>query len=103
MFNAFSSLLNVPLVPWNEWLSRLENNGGDPAKNPAVHLLDFYHGSTASGEEYREALGMPLLDLSEAVKSSANLADPSLPQVSRQDAEQWFGYWRRKGLVAAKS
>jgi len=102
VFDTFSSLLNVPLVSWTEWLSKLEKDNSTPQTNPALHLLDFFRGCSPVGLENREALGIPFLDISEALKCSSTLSDSSLPRVAREDAEGWVAYWRSKNLLVTQ-
>ncbi|KAF8576738.1 acetyl-CoA synthetase-like protein [Ramaria rubella] len=99
VFDVFSSILNVPLVSWNEWLAKLEKDKNGPEINPALHLLQFFRDAPPMVSEGREALGVPLLDLTEALVASLTLSDPSLPQISSVDAERWIKYWKRTGYL----
>ncbi|KAF8580393.1 acetyl-CoA synthetase-like protein [Ramaria rubella] len=94
VFSVFASMLHVPLVPWEEWVIMLETDTTGPESNPAVHLLDFFRSASSKPMQGREALGSPLLDLTEALKASPTLVNPSLPHISEIDAENWIKYWK---------
>ncbi|KAF8578531.1 acetyl-CoA synthetase-like protein [Ramaria rubella] len=101
VFNVFASMLHVPLVPWDEWVKRLETDTTGPEGNPALHLLNLFLRASPKATEGREALGPPLLDLTEALKGSPTLANPSLPRISKADAEGWVKYWKSVGFLTA--
>ncbi|KIJ30734.1 hypothetical protein M422DRAFT_783906 [Sphaerobolus stellatus SS14] len=61
-----AGILDVPIIPFDEWLRRLEavpRTSEALHNNPALHLLDFYHVSAPpkdmAGQEEREAMGWP--------------------------------------------
>jgi len=101
VFDAFSAQLKVPLVSWNEWLSKLEKDDSGPETNPALHLLDFFRRCGPTASENRTSLGVSLMDLREALKSSPALSDPCLATISGLDAERWVAFWRRTGFLSA--
>lgn len=106
--------LGVPLVPYDEWFSRLESSANDyeSHSNPrskapnkyggelsALRLVDFYRlGSSESKERSRSGMESMGLIVKVATQKGAN-ASPSLtpgacPQISLEDIERWMEYWR---------
>lgn len=96
---AFASLLKVPLVSWDQWLSELLKDSIKPDNNPAALLADFFCESPPTGMENREGHGMPALDLKEALKASPTLSDPCLPRVGPVDVERWVDFWTCQKLL----
>jgi hypothetical protein len=64
---------DVPLVPWAEWLGRLEKS--EPStlenENAALRLLGFY--KAARVDDYRDAGGISRYDLTIAMSETAVL------------------------------
>lgn len=106
---ALSSELAVPLVPYHEWLSKLEHlalaqkEDTDTSLNAvaALRLLNFYRslGLKMDGtvENSCEAFGLPRLSTENAVKASSTLADSE--QLGGVDAKLWVSYWRAVGFM----
>ncbi|KII90166.1 hypothetical protein PLICRDRAFT_40364 [Plicaturopsis crispa FD-325 SS-3] len=76
--------LNVPVVPYEQWLKALEAQKDSSPEHPAVRLLDFF----------RHLERLPALDVTSIKSVSSSLADPELPQLGEKDVESWLGYWR---------
>lgn len=103
VFVPLSKILDVPLVPYTEWLSCLQKLVDDHPESevelmrqvPALKLLDFYRGSIHQFDKPgTEAMGLPLLSTTNAVKNSTTLADIDLPAIGAEDARKWLDYWR---------
>ncbi|KAL7278170.1 hypothetical protein ACG7TL_008143 [Trametes sanguinea] len=97
--------LGVPLVPYPEWLSALENSvsGKDGMAdvelmkaNPALRLLNFFKG-LKMGEEDREPLGIVYLSTEKATKASETLAN--LPLLNAESAKAWLAAWKKSGFI----
>ncbi|KAF8880544.1 hypothetical protein BD779DRAFT_1675887 [Infundibulicybe gibba] len=110
LFESISSLLEIPLVSYPEWLSALEASmhrvGSDEeaAVNPALRLLDFYQSANkplASGDA--EALGFPRLSTTIALGAISSLQPGKLRRLGRVDVEQWLTYWKSLGLIEGTS
>ncbi|KAF8510926.1 hypothetical protein BU17DRAFT_55015 [Hysterangium stoloniferum] len=101
VFSIFSEKLHIPLIPWDEWVKRLDNGRID--ENPALHLLGFFQQATPLPIENKESLGIPYLDLTEALLASSTLSDKSLPQISGRDAVAWITHWRDIGFLTRGS
>ncbi|KIM81361.1 hypothetical protein PILCRDRAFT_821447 [Piloderma croceum F 1598] len=106
LFEAFSDTLNIPLVPFAEWLARLEKSrealatasAEEEAKairnNPALRLIEFFRGISS-----HEATSLSL-SLDEAEKASETLRDENLSQLSVADVKLWVSYWRGTGSLS---
>jgi hypothetical protein len=101
-----SDALNVPVVPYNEWLARLEASPAtDEAlhRNPALHLVGFYRVSAPPSDEKgiqdREAMGMAMYETKKTVSDAPSLRPQTLPQLGKYDVNLWIGYWRSKGVL----
>ncbi|KAF8488261.1 acetyl-CoA synthetase-like protein [Gautieria morchelliformis] len=103
IFMTAANILQLPLIPYTEWLSRLEalqRSGRDPAdSNPALRLLDFFRSGSellpdGSGRYQRFT---PSLQSSYACQVSATLANVDC--LDKRCIEQWLGYWRGVGFL----
>ena len=59
--------------------------------NPALRLLDFF--TNANVDAVGEALGVPNMDLTKAVKVAPALSEDNLPQLNEVDVSKWLAYW----------
>ena len=94
---------NIPLVPWTEWLDRLEKS--EPStlenENAALRLLGFY--KTAKLEEHRDAGGVSQYDLSIAMSETAVLGPENLSDISTDDVQRWLDFWESIGCISYKT
>lgn len=99
VISAVSNALELPLVPYAEWVQSLQKSGeGLDAKqeatalrtNPALRLLDFF--TDVDAELHGEALGVPIMDLTKAVEVAPALNADNLPQLSEADVSKWVAY-----------
>lgn len=100
-----SEALMVPLVPYHQWLSRLEqwdsNSISHREENPAIRLLDFYRSSakvTHPGDA--EAFGFPRLSTVRAVEAAPSLRPANLQPLGQDDILSWIKYWKKKGFLS---
>lgn len=93
--------LGVPVVPYAEWLAKLEKTLAAEAarENPALRLIGFYRAAGRGDNPDREAFSNARLEKKQAVKASETLGDPSLPVLGKADTDRWLGYWRRIGVL----
>ena len=110
IFEAFSTILNIPLVPYTEWVARLEKSGEVLAtasaeeeatairNNPALRLIEFFRGISMDVDPSKE-MGLPSLSLDEAKNASKTLRDEKLCPLSVADVKQWISYWRGTGSL----
>lgn len=94
LFKYISATLGVELVPYSDWLSRLQASETHKAvgQNPALRLLDFYK-SVPTESKSTEAAGLPILATDAARKVSHTLGDENLRPVGPEDAKKWLDYW----------
>ena len=109
---AVGAALNVPLVSYAVWLSKLEQYaaqslseaGAAPTQAVrslrALHLLPMYRGMGEKVGRGRRALGMADMDVARATAASPTLADPELRQLGATDVQAWLVYWRKVGLFS---
>jgi hypothetical protein len=105
IFQHFSTILGVPIVEYEQWLSKLEEEAanGDQkiTDNPALHLLDFFRsGNKHLVSEEGESLGLPMLDTSTAVQVAPSMRYGKL---GKDDVEMWVAYWRKVGFLTKNS
>jgi hypothetical protein len=102
-----ASSLNVPLVPYSEWISKLSeehktqsysetNLEKAQATNPALRLFGFYQ-SARIGPEW-EPLGVARLETRRAVRVSNVLAEGARP-LDEENVRKWLGSWRASGFL----
>lgn len=94
LFKYIATTLNVDLVPYADWLARLQASETHKAvgQNPALRLLDFYK-SVPTDTDSTEAAGLPKLVTDAARKASPALADGNLQPVGPEEAQKWLNYW----------
>ncbi|KAH9841056.1 uncharacterized protein C8Q71DRAFT_436612 [Rhodofomes roseus] len=96
--------LDVSLVPFAEWLSRLEALHDAPPRRPdartevellrtvrALRVLPWYQGLQTS-RSGTEALGFPALSVARAKELSPVLAEAA--SLSSEDVRKWLAFWR---------
>ena len=108
LIGSAASWLNVPLVPFPEWLSRLteeyKKSQSHPdanlermqASNPALRLFSFYD-TARIGPEW-EPLGAARLDVSRAVRVSKVLAEIAKP-LGEENVRKWLAAWCSSGFL----
>ena len=96
--------LQVPLVPYHEWLSAMEQSLDSTQltqveimrNNPALRILDFFRGVRFG--ENREPLGVVRLDTRKAQRVATAI---DLTQLRPGLQDEWLTAWRVSGLVLA--
>lgn len=112
IFSSFASVLNIPIIPYSEWLARLDQSAEDSGgasdadnfrRNPGLRLLDWYHSAFAHDNDgpCADAMGFPKFDLTNALAASRVLADDSLPRLDIGDVKLWVDYWKSVGFLPA--
>jgi hypothetical protein len=98
VFNHFSKLLNVPLVPYAEWLQKLEDQltvtGSDLH---ALRLLSMYRNIKLEWGFETEAT------LANVANENSKKGSPTLrnaPQLTIENADRWMDYWRSIGFIS---
>ncbi|EED82934.1 predicted protein [Postia placenta Mad-698-R] len=101
IMEPLASKLNVPLVPYVEWLARLESLAEDgdvhathagKTDKAALRLLYVYRKAFATPERLEESMGlMP--------RVAMDKAEGSTQQLGPEDVERWLSYWRVTGFM----
>lgn len=101
-----ADILDVPVIPYDEWLNRLEASSTtdeDLHRNPALHLIGFYRVSATPKDANRigerEALGLAMYETQSTVADASCLMPERLPQMGKEDISRWIDYWKRKGAL----
>lgn len=93
--NTASDILDVPIIPYKEWVSKLHVAAKDadseaPKRNPAIKLLQFFENDLA--EESNIVIAT---EKAVAVSPTLRMAR----KLRREDVEMWIGYWKTVGLL----
>lgn len=102
ILRSLASTLEIPLVPYAEWIAKLEAAATDVEArnndNPAVQLLEFFRskGDIVNVDD-EEAMFGTSLATTRATALASTLQ--SLPQLRSEDAGQWVAYWRKIGFL----
>lgn len=111
IMNPISKALHLPLVPYAEWLARLEKSRftiKTPSdveemkhRNPAWSLIDLFRSMKAHRSEapWRRAAGQTVLDMSHSLSAAPCLSEENLPELNGEDAINWLQFWRRIGVL----
>ena len=111
VIEAFAEELGLPVVPYDDWLSTLEESGRalDTSsqtqdaveqaleQNPALRLLAFFAAARDRALAEYEPLGVPRLatEKARAVSVTLNIAR----QINGEDVKRWVAYWRSTGFI----
>lgn len=110
IISSASSILNVPVVPYSEWLAKLagfstssgRRDEAEAARRvPALRLLEFYQlmEAGAPGRPDDEVLMQKRFDTTQMIQASKALGSPGLSSLGLEDVLRWIAYWRSKGVV----
>ncbi|KAH6912217.1 hypothetical protein BKA70DRAFT_1535515 [Coprinopsis sp. MPI-PUGE-AT-0042] len=110
--NALSSILNLPTIPFDEWVERLEKVEQNSVHNPTpgglpvaiaqvCFLLPFFKHARSLWREQTESQGEPIYEMSKAQRLSPLLHDGRIPQLSHADVEMWVNGWKKIGFLAS--
>ena len=109
-----AKILRLPMVPYAQWVERLESEAGrvargectpSPQLEAGLRLLDIFRtGIDHPSRQMMDCFGlMCKLNIERALATSVTLRSPDLPQISEADVVQWVAHWREVGfLVDAK-
>lgn len=109
LFRQAAHALDVPLVPYSEWVDRLTKSAEEldteatvqlTERSPALRILDFFQACSVftDTEEGREAMGLRRLALDRACGASTTLAGLKSSPVGGEDVKSWIAYWRAVGF-----
>lgn len=112
VFPHFSNAIGAKLIPYGDWLARLEASAQAPGvteveaarQNPALLLLDSFRaydsGVAADIFAGRDAMGVVKMDSTHAVRVAPALSEMHLEPLGKKDVESWVNYWRETGFLA---
>lgn len=111
IIRPISKALQLPLVPYKDWLARLEDSGRTlrtPAdiaeakhRNPAwtlIHLFRRVHVNRSEAP-WRWSVGQAVLDMSHSLAVAPCLGKDNLPSLNEEDAVKWLLFWKRIGVL----
>ena len=100
VFGNIAEKLDVPLVPYREWLSKLKEAPAtvkNAQEYPALRMLEFY-GSLTQGSG-SEAGGLPSCNTEVARDVCPALNGGGLRGVTAEEIQRWLDYWKSLGLL----
>ena len=100
LFNHTAKKLDVPLIPYPEWFSKLREASTtvqNTQAHPALRLLEFYRSlNQASGPEVG---GLPPCNAEVARAICPVLNEERLKDVKAEEIQRWLDYWESLGLL----
>jgi len=111
LMEPIAALLQIPLVPFQEWLSSLESQISarqltkEQAESvPALRLFNFFSTGKSPDKDLTESSGLqPRVSLAEATRVSQTLRNPeTIPPLCAEEARNWVRYWRNIGFIPAE-
>lgn len=101
MIRPLAKILDVPLVPYTQWLEALQTSvksGDDEVEmqrqNPALRLLDFF-GHAKLSEDY-EPVGIARLSIKKAIEVAPAL---DIAPLNEDHVKQWVAAWVKTGVL----
>ena len=93
---------DVPLVPWAEWVDRLEKLEASTSENgnAALRLLGFYKTVGAESLDNRDAGGTVRCDMSVAISETTVLDPENLSGIGSGDVKKWLDFWESIGCMS---
>lgn len=96
IFSVFSREMEVPLVSFREWISRLTKpNIGDAEDLPVLRLLEFWTSLGDAGFDTMSAME----DITSSQAQEVSPALKSMSPLTVADAGEWMNYWRLSGVL----
>lgn len=108
IMEPLAKVLGLGIVPFEEWVNRLEKSGEDLTadkevevmrQNPALKIIGTFIRAKLAPPMCREAMGIPHLDSTQAQRVSSSLAPERLPELTVSDALRWVEYWKSIGFL----
>jgi len=100
IFGYISKTLDVPLVSYPEWLSKLKEASTSvktAQEHSALRLLEFYGSLNKSGGLEVSGLSSYSTEVARGVCSVLN--GEGLGEVKAEEIQRWLVYWSSLGLV----
>jgi len=95
IFGRVAQTLGVPIVPFSDWLAKLEALATSPEgnKTTAIALLDTYRMVDPSATKL-----MPRMSNENTLRESPTLA--AARPVTEKDIDSWLSYWKSVSLIS---
>ncbi|KAF8905645.1 hypothetical protein CPB85DRAFT_1315335 [Mucidula mucida] len=100
IFTIIGQELNLPLVPYAEWVRKLEACSASVQDVPALKLLDFFKAGLDVQLEGREAIGIPEMSCEGAIRCSTRLQ--RVQPIQSPEVISWLDYWAQIGFIPSK-
>ncbi len=100
IFTIIGQELNLPLVPYAEWVRKLEACLASVQDVPALKLLDFFKAGLDVQLEGREAIGIPEMSCEGAIRCSTRLQ--RVQPIQSPEVISWLDYWAQIGFIPSK-
>ncbi len=99
---TISKALDRPLVPYAEWLRRLEESADNVSiqnakDDPALRLIDFFRSLQPLNDRttpYSEVFGFSSLSIETVTAVSKILEKESAIPLGAADVQMWLSYWK---------
>ncbi|KAF8581155.1 acetyl-CoA synthetase-like protein [Ramaria rubella] len=95
VWKTVAKALNVPLVPYDQWLHQLQESATRGDNGPAVKLFDFFSIARPNDQK---AIYFPRF-MSTKTEAKAPRSFGSLEMLSEEDVLKWIGNWKEKGFL----
>jgi hypothetical protein len=102
VFKPMAAYLDVPLVPWKQWLARLDEVLSSRDKNSRddfvyTRMIELYRQAPLHTDPEAETVA-PRMSNEVALRELPSLA--AARPLSHEDVEKWLLYWRSVGLIS---
>ncbi|KAH9934268.1 putative polyketide synthase [Fomitopsis serialis] len=110
VFNQFASVLNLPLAPYSDWITRLERGLVSTDETDAtrylqhgLRLLDIFRLASDPDEPRPDVMGklVPHIDITHGLEASATLREGKVAKIGVEDVRRWVDYWRKEAFIPA--
>lgn len=108
VFGYFADILQLPLVPYPEWFTRLADSLAPDANSKlqagqehGLRLIDIFRLAFDLNEARPDVMGklVPRLDMTHALRESATLREGRIDEIRPEDVYNWVNYWRRTSFI----
>lgn len=107
IFSLMAKSLGVNLVPYDEWLSKIEEKATESVglpttlsdAIPALKLLEFFRAGSYCEKQGLDPIGIPLMDNLEAYRVSPALRNAFHTKLGEEDVKLWYEYWANVGFI----
>lgn len=103
VFSHFATTLGLPLVPYADWITRLELglvSSGDVSMvrclEHGLRLLDVFRFAADPNDPRPDVMSKfnPQVDITHGLEVSTTLRDRSIREIGLEEVSRWVNYWR---------